>query len=48
MWVTVDVEKWNELRKVGLMDEYDIPVMPKDYKEMMSFLKKLDSIFEEK
>lgn len=48
MWVTVDLDKWKELRKAGLMDEYDIPVMPKDYKEMMSFLKKLDSIFEEK
>ena len=48
MWVTVDLNKWKELRKAGLMNEYDIPVMPKDYKEMMGFLKRLDSIFGDK
>ena len=48
MWVTVDLNKWKELRKAGLMNEYDIPVMPKDYKEMMGFLKRLDSILGDK
>lgn len=48
MWVTVDLNKWKELRNAGLMNEYDIPVMPRDDKELMEFIKRLDSIFEEK
>lgn len=48
MWVTVDLEKWKLLRVAGLMNEFDIPVMPKDDKELIEFLKRLDSIFEEK
>lgn len=48
MWVTVDLEKWKLLRAAGLMNEFDIPVMPKDDKELIEFLKRLDSIFEEK
>ena len=48
MWVTVDLEKWKLLRAAGLMNEFDIPVMPKDDIELIEFLKRLDSIFEEK
>lgn len=48
MWVTVDLEKWKLLRAAGLMNEFDIPVMPKDDTELMEFIKRLDSIFEEK
>ena len=48
MWVTVDLEKWKLLRAAGLMNEFDIPVIPKDDKELMEFIKRLDSIFEEK
>lgn len=45
MWVTMDFEKWKKLRSAGIMSEFDIPVMPKDGKEMMEYLKRLDAIF---
>ena len=45
MWVTTDLDKWKELRKAGLMDEFDIPVMPKNEKELGNFMKMLDKIF---
>lgn len=45
MWVTTDLEKWKELRKTGLMYEFDIPVMPKSEEELQQFMKILDEIF---
>lgn len=45
MWVTTDLEKWKELRKTGLMDEFDIPIMPKSEEELSKFIKLLDEIF---
>lgn len=45
IWVTTDLEKWKELRKAGLMDEFDIPVMPKSEEELQQFMKILDEIF---
>lgn len=44
MWVTIELEKWKELRKAGLMDEFDIPVMPKNEEELSRFMKILDEI----
>ena len=45
MWVTTDLEKWKELRKAGLMDEFDILIMPKCEEELSKFIKLLDEIF---
>ena len=45
MWVTADLENWKELRKAGLMDEFDIPVMPRSEEELNKFMKLLDEIF---
>lgn len=48
MWVSVDINKWKELRKAGLMDEFDIPVMPQNDDELKRFFKVLDEVFPEK
>ena len=45
MWVTTDLGKWKELRKAGLMDEFDIPIMPKSEEELSKFIKLLDEVF---
>ncbi|WP_458457488.1 hypothetical protein [Pseudobutyrivibrio sp.] len=45
MWVTTDLGKWKELRKAGLIDEFDIPVMPKSVAELNKFMELLDGIF---
>ncbi len=45
MWMSIDLEKCKELRKAGLMDEFDIPVVPKNAEEAVLFMKRLDAIF---
>ena len=45
MWISIDFELWNELRKAGLVKEFDIPVMPKNKKELDRFMAILESIF---
>ncbi len=45
MWMSIDLEICKELRKTGLMDVFDIPVVPKNAEEAVLFMKRLDAIF---